>query len=100
MAKNVFNKRRGLFSKRLSKKVKKKVIMTIVWSVVLYGSETWTLRKYERERLEAFEMWTWCNMENISWKDHMTSLYVILNRSSKREKNAFKYYIRKKKAMA
>ena len=50
MAKNAFNKRRELFSKRLSKELKKKVIMTIVWSVALYGSETWTLRKYERDR--------------------------------------------------
>ena len=77
MAKNAFNKRRELFSKRLSKELKKKVIMTIVWSVALYGSETWTLRKYERDRLEAFEMWTWRNMENISWKDHMTNEYVL-----------------------
>ena len=47
--------------------------MTIVWSVVLYVMENQTLRKYERKRLEAFEMWTWCNMENISWKDNMTN---------------------------
>ena len=50
--------------------------MNIVWSVALHGSETWTLRTYERDRLEAFDIWTWCNMENISWKDHMTTEYV------------------------
>ena len=54
MAKYAFNKRREIFLKKLSKDLKKKVIMTIVWSVALYGSETWTLRKYERDRLEAF----------------------------------------------
>ena len=32
--------------------------MTIVWSVALYGSETWTLIKYERDSFEAFEMLT------------------------------------------
>ena len=36
----------------------KKVIRTIVWSVALYGSETWTLIKYERDRSDAIEMWT------------------------------------------
>ena len=41
---------------------------TIVWSVALYGSETWTLRKHERDRFEAFEMWTCRNMENISYE--------------------------------
>ena len=58
MAKNAFRKRRELFLKILSKELKKKVIKTIVWRVALYGSETWALRKYERDRLEAFEMWT------------------------------------------
>ena len=85
MAKNAFNKRRELFSKRLSKELKKRVIMTIVWSVALYGSETWTLRKYERDRLEAFEMWTWRNMENISWKDHITNEYVLGQVNEKRK---------------
>ena len=46
-------------------------------TIALHGSETWTLRKYERDRLKAFEMWTWRNMENIIWKDHMTNEYVL-----------------------
>ena len=54
MVKNAFNKRRGLFLKRLSKELKKRVIIIIVKSVALYESETWTLKKYERDRLEAF----------------------------------------------
>ena len=40
MAKNAFNKRREIFSKRLNKELKKRVILTIVWRFVLYGSET------------------------------------------------------------
>ena len=38
-AKNAFNKRRYHFSIRLTKELKKKVLMTIVWSVVLYVME-------------------------------------------------------------
>ena len=57
MAKNEFNKIRELFSKRLSNELKKKVIITLFWSIALYESETWALRKYEKDRLEAFEMW-------------------------------------------
>ena len=30
---------------------------TLVWSVLLYGSETWTMTKEEEKRIEAFEMW-------------------------------------------
>ena len=59
MAKNVFNKRRELFSKITSKDLKKKIIKTIVWSIAFIGSETLTLIKYERDRLKAFKMLIW-----------------------------------------
>ena len=43
-------------------------IMMVVWNAeVFYVSKTWTLKKYERDRLEAFVMWTWWNMNNIRW---------------------------------
>ena len=51
--------------------------MTIVWTIALYGLETWTLRKYERGRLEDFEMWIRRNIENISWKNQMPNEYVL-----------------------
>ena len=50
----------------MSKDLKKKTLKTIVWSVALYGSETWTLRKLERDRVEAFEMWAWRSILDIS----------------------------------
>ena len=42
----------------------------LVWSVALYGSETWTIRKEDMRRLEAFEMWIWRRMEKVSWTEH------------------------------
>lgn len=42
------------------------MVKTLVWPVVLYGCETWTVRKEERGRLEAFEMWTWRKIDKIS----------------------------------
>ena len=35
------------------------------------------LKKYERYRLEAFEMKAWRNMENVSLKDHKTNEYKL-----------------------
>ena len=35
------------------------MVKVLVWSVVLYGSETWTLRQEDIRSLEAFEMWIW-----------------------------------------
>ena len=77
MAKDAFNNRRELLTKRMNKELKKRIIKTVVWSVALYGAETWTLRQSEKNRLEAFEMWTWRNMENISWNDNVTNEHVL-----------------------
>ena len=49
----------------------------MVWPVALYGSETWTLRKAERDKLEAFEMWIWRRMERVSWKDKKSNEQVL-----------------------
>ena len=43
------------------------MVRDYVWSVVLCGSETWTLRKLEQKYLETFEMWDWRRMEKIKW---------------------------------
>ena len=42
-----------------------------------YGSETWTLRKEDIKRLEAFEMWTWRKMEKVSWTERKTNEEVL-----------------------
>ena len=35
----------------------KKLVQSYILKTVLYGAETWTLRKVDREYLESFEMW-------------------------------------------
>ena len=53
----------------MSRVVKKRIIKSMVWSVALYGAETWTLRKEDIRKIEAFEMWIWRKMERISWTE-------------------------------
>jgi len=45
--------------------------------VVLYGSETWTMKTEDIKRLEAFEMWIWRRMERISWMEHRTNEEIL-----------------------
>ena len=66
LAKEEFSKRKELLTKRFSRRVKKKLIKTLVWTTLLYGCETWTLRKDEIRRLEAMEMWLWRRMEKLA----------------------------------
>ena len=77
LAKAAFNSRRSLLTGKLHLKLKKKLVKCYVWSVALYGAETWTLRKKERNYLEAFEMWCWRRMEKISYMDRITNEEVL-----------------------
>src|SRR3989441_2504995 len=49
--------------------LKKRMVKVLVWPVVLYGCETWTLLQDEINRLEALEMSLWRELEKISWRD-------------------------------
>ena len=49
-----------------------------IWSIGLYGAETWTLRAVDQTHLESFEMWCWRRMEKISWTDHVRNEDVLL----------------------
>ncbi len=77
LGKEAFNRRKELMRRGLSKELKKQMVKTLIWSVVLYASETWTLRKEDIKRLEAFEMWIWRRMEGISWMERKTNEEVL-----------------------
>ena len=66
-AKETFGNMKQLLTKSLQKSTKIKIVKTLVWITLLYGSETWTLKKEDIRKLEALEMWLWRGMEKISW---------------------------------
>ena len=66
IAKEAFNRKMSLLTSKLNIELKKKLVRCNVWSIALYGSETWTLRKLERKNLESFEIWYWRRMEKIN----------------------------------
>ena len=58
-AKAAFSKKRTLFSSTLDLELRKKLVKCYIWSIALYGGETWTLRAVDQKHLESFEMWCW-----------------------------------------
>ena len=42
-----------------------------VWSVLLYGVETWTVSQISKKRLDAFELWAMRRLMRISWTERM-----------------------------
>ena len=84
MAKDAFNKRKELLTKGLSKRLKKRMVKVLIWPVVMYGCETWTLLEEEIDRLQALEMWIWRGLEKISWRDRVSNQDVLTRVDVKR----------------
>jgi len=94
MAKAAFNKKRNLFTSTLDLELRKKLVKWYVWSIALYGAETWTLRAVDQKHLESFKMWCWRRMEKISWTDHVRKDVLL---RVKEQRNIL-HEIRKRKA--
>lgn len=64
----------GLFTSRnIDIKIRKNLLKVYVWSVALYGSETWTVRNAEEKKILAFEVWCYRRIFKIRWVDRVTN---------------------------
>ena len=43
------------------------VVKAMVFPVVIYGCESWTIKKAERRRIDAFELWCWRRLLRVPW---------------------------------
>jgi hypothetical protein len=84
MAKSAFNTKRFLFTRTLDLKLRKKLVKCYIWSIALYGAETWTLRAVDQKHWESFEMWCWRRMEKIIWTDRVRNEEVLLRVNEQR----------------
>jgi hypothetical protein len=55
MVKAAFNKMKDLFTSTLDLELRKKLVKCYVWSIALYGVETWTLRAVDQKHLEILK---------------------------------------------
>ena len=86
MAKGRFEKMHKLFeSKQLSTKLKLRMINCYIYSILLYGCETWTLTKVLCDKIEACEMFFLRRMGKISWKQKITNEQVLEKFQTKRQ---------------
>ena len=65
IAKEASNRKISLLTSKLNIELRKRLVRCYVWSIALYGSETWMVRKLEQKYLESFEMWYRRRMEKI-----------------------------------
>ena len=43
------------------------LVKAMVFAVVMYGYESWTVKKAERQRIDAFELWCWRRLLRVPW---------------------------------
>ena len=43
------------------------LVKAMVFPVVMYGCESWTVRKAENQRIDAFELWCWRRLLRVPW---------------------------------
>ena len=56
-----------LKSRDISLPTKVHLVKVMVFPVVMYGCESWTVRKAERRRIDAFELWCWRRLLRVPW---------------------------------
>ena len=85
LAKKAFNKIRNLVTNsKISMEIRKRFIKCYVWSVLLYGCETWTMSTTDEKKIEAVEMWCHRRMLKLSWTERKTNEEVLQMASAER----------------
>ena len=49
----------------------------VVFPVVMYGCESWTIKKSERQRIDAFELWCWRRLLRVPWTARRSNQSVL-----------------------
>ena len=53
------------------------LIKAMVFPVVMYGCVSWTVKKAERQRIEAFEVWCWRRLLRVSWTARRSNQSIL-----------------------
>ena len=70
-------KQRHYFAKKVC------LVKVMVFPVVMYGSETWTIKKVERWRIGAFELWCWRRLLTVPWTGRRSNQFILKEISPK-----------------
>ena len=52
-------------------------VKAVVFPVVTYGCESWTIKKTERLRIDAFEMWCWSRLLRVPWTARRSNQSIL-----------------------
>ena len=53
------------------------LVKAMVFPVVMYGCEGWTVKKAEHRRIDAFELWCWRRLLRVPWTARSSNQYIL-----------------------
>jgi len=59
----------------LPKKVR--LVKAMVFPIVMYGCENWTIKKVEQQRIDAFELWSWRKLLRVPWAARRSNQSIL-----------------------
>ena len=59
----------------LSTKIR--IVKVLIFPAVMYGCESWTTKKAEHQRIDAFELWCWRKLSRVSWTARRSNQSIL-----------------------
>ena len=66
-----------LKSRDITLPTKLQLVKAVVFPVVMYGCESWTMKKAERRRIFAFELWCWRRLLRVPWSARRSNQSIL-----------------------
>ena len=64
-------------SRDITLPTKLRLVKSMVFPVVVYGCESWTVKKAERRRIDAFELWCWRGLLRVPWTARRSNQSIL-----------------------
>ena len=66
-----------LKSRDITVPTKVHLVKAMVFPIVMYGCESWTVKKAERRRIDAFELWCWRRLLRVPWTERRSNQSIL-----------------------
>ena len=66
-----------LKSRDVTLPTKVRLVKAMVFPVVMYGCESWTIKKAERQRIDAFKLWCWRRLLRVPWTARRSNQSIL-----------------------
>ena len=66
-----------LKSRDITLATKVHLVKAMVFPVVMYGCESWTVKKAERRRIDVFELWCWRRLLRVPWPARKSNKFIL-----------------------